>query len=37
MDRFGIDMPIFDTTIDGINAVANEFSSRLSENADGTP
>ena len=37
VDRFGIDMPIFDTTIDGINAVANELSSRLSENADGAP
>ena len=37
VDRFGIDMPIFDTTIDEINAVANELSSRLSENADGTP
>ena len=37
VDRFGIDMPIFDTTIDRINAVANELSSRLSESADAAP
>ncbi len=37
VDRFGIDMPIFDTTIDDINKKANELSSRLSENSDGTP
>ncbi len=35
VDHFGMDMPIFDTTIDRINAVANELSSRLSESADG--
>ena len=35
VDRYGIDMPIFDTTIDSINAVANELSSRLSESAGG--
>ena len=37
VDRYGIDMPIFDTTIDSINAVANELSSRLSESTDGAP
>ena len=29
VDRFGIDMPVFDRTIDGINRVSNELSSRL--------
>ena len=29
VDRFGIDMPVFDETIDRINAVANELASRL--------
>ena len=29
IDRFGIDMPIFDETIDGINRVANELASRV--------
>ncbi len=29
IDRFGIDMPIFDTTIDKINATANELASHL--------
>ena len=37
VDRFGIDMPIFNTTIDRINTVANELSSRLSEHVDGAP
>ena len=29
IDRFGIDMPIFDTTIDTINRVSSELGSRL--------
>ena len=29
IDKYGIDMPNFDETIDGINRVANELSSRL--------
>ena len=35
VDKFGIDMPIFDTTIDRINTVANELSSRVAEDAGG--
>ena len=31
IDRFGIDMPNFDETIDKINDVANELASRLTE------
>ena len=31
VDRFGIDMPVFDKTIDEINAVANALSSRLTD------
>ena len=33
IDKFGIDMPNFDETINDINAVANELSARLSEDA----
>lgn len=33
VDRFGIDMPVFDKTIDEINRVANELSSRLTDEA----
>lgn len=29
VDRFGIDMPVFDTTIDEINSVANELASAI--------
>ena len=35
IDKFGIDMPVFDTTIDEINKVANELASRLSEGEEG--
>ena len=31
VDQFGIDMPVFDKTIDEINKVANELASRLPE------
>ena len=31
VDEFGMDMPIFDATIDDINRVANELASRLTE------
>ena len=31
VDKFGIDMPIFDETIDGINRVANDLASRVAE------
>lgn len=34
-DGFGIDMPVFDETIDQINSVANELAARVSE-ASGT-
>lgn len=34
VDRFGIDMPVFDETIDRINAVANELASRLEPQRD---
>ena len=35
VDEFGIDMPVFDTTINQINKVANELVSRLAEETDG--
>ena len=35
VDEFGIDMPVFDTTINQINKVANELASRLAEETDG--
>ena len=31
VDDFGIDMPVFDKTIDQINTAANELASRLAE------
>ncbi|MDE2888945.1 MAG: AAA family ATPase [Gemmatimonadota bacterium] len=34
VDEFGIDMPVFDGTIDEINAVANELTSRISEDSE---
>ena len=34
IDRFGIDMPIFDKTIDEINRVANDLASRMPHDAD---
>ena len=34
VDDYGIDMPVFDETIDSINNAANELSSRLAENAE---
>ena len=34
VDEFGIDMPVFDDTIDRINRVANELASRLAEDAE---
>ncbi len=34
VDEFGIDMPIFDDTIDRINDVANDLASRLAERTD---
>ena len=34
VDRFGIDMPVFDETIDRINATANELASRLKPEGD---
>lgn len=34
VDEFGIDMPVFDQTIDRINRVANELASRLAEDAE---
>ena len=33
VDDFGIDMPVFDKTIDDINRTSNELASRLSENS----
>ena len=35
VDQFGIDMPVFDKTIDEINKVANKLSSRLMEDSEG--
>ncbi len=35
VDEFGIDMPVFDQTIDEINKVANELASRLSDDSEG--
>ena len=34
VDHFGIDMPVFDETIDEINKAANELSSRLMDDAE---
>ena len=34
VDEFGIDMPVFDRTIDEINKVANELASRLSDDSE---
>ena len=34
VDEFGIDMQVFDRTIDQINAVANELASRISEDTE---
>ena len=34
VDEFGIDMPVFDTTINQINKVANELASRLAVETD---
>ena len=34
VDRYGVDMPLFDTTIDQINAVSNELSSRIMATGD---
>ena len=34
VDDYGIDMPVFDETIDSINNVANELSSRLAEDVE---
>lgn len=34
VDKFGIDMPMFDKTIDDINRTANELASKLSEEVD---
>lgn len=34
VDKFGIDMPVFDTTINQINKVANELASRLAEETE---
>ena len=34
IDEFGIDMPVFDETIDKINQISNELASRLEEDGD---
>ena len=34
VDEFGIDMPVFDDTIDRINRVSNELASRLAEDTE---
>ena len=34
VDKFGIDMPVFDKTIDEINHVANELASRLADDEE---
>ena len=34
VDEFGIDMPVFDETIDQINTVANELAARLAESVE---
>ncbi len=34
VDQFGIDMPVFDRTIDEINSIANELASRISEDSE---
>ena len=35
IDKFGIDMPVFDTTIDKINNAANQLASRVAEDSEG--
>ncbi len=34
VDKFGIDMPVFDETIDRINRVANDLASRMSDESE---
>ena len=34
VDKLGIDMPVFDETIDRINTVANDLASRMSEDSE---
>ena len=34
VDRFGIDMPVFDETIDSINRVANDLASRMPDESE---
>ena len=34
VDKFGIDMPVFDDTINSINRVANDLASRMSEDPE---
>ena len=34
VDKFGVDMPVFDRTIDRINRAANELASHLAEDAE---
>ena len=34
VDKYGIDMPVFDETIDNINRVANDLASRMSEDSE---
>lgn len=34
VDKYGIDMPVFDETIDSINRVANDLASRMSEDSE---
>lgn len=34
VDKFGIDMPVFDETIDKINRVANDLASRMSDESE---
>ena len=34
VDKFGVDMPVFDQTIDRINRAANELASHLAEDAE---
>ena len=34
VDHFGINMPVFDSTIDQINRTANELAARVSENSE---
>ena len=37
VDEFGIEMPVFDTTIDQINRVSNELASRSAEETETRP